>query len=195
MNQSSNMAKVSEHSPSFGNIFKWKPNFTPKPGHAEIQSTSFSAQTSKKTTSVLSRANTVASRHTLSEEEAKQLDQECMARFLKINCKIVTLSKGCYEGVLIITPTALMFDPTNDSSSTLTSSTPSTSDDNNSRKLVRKRTKSQGQGEKSNKYIHSTIYDETNAVIPIEMISNVIMYEDLDLKDVHEYFDFKQNQE
>jgi hypothetical protein len=38
----------------------------------------------------------------------------------------------------------------------------------------------------------STIYDEASAIIPIELISNVIMYEDLALKDVEEYFEYQQ---
>jgi hypothetical protein len=55
--------------------------------------------------------STLTRRHTITEDEAKQLDEECMQRFLKINCKIITHTKGSFDGVLIITPSALMFDP------------------------------------------------------------------------------------
>ena len=124
----------------------------------------------------------LTSRHTLSEEEAKQLDEEYMQRFLKINCKIVTRSKGCYDGVLIITPSALMFDPFDVNA--------------NSGNNGEEANKSSEAGKvKANSNSNSTtIYDEASAIIPIELISNVIMYEDLALKDVQEYFDFQQNQ-
>lgn len=90
-----------------------------------------------------------------------------MQRFLKINCKIVTRSKGCFDGVLIITPSALMFDPFDPEQS------------KNPRR-------------DSNTF-KSSIYDEASAIIPIEIISNVIMYEDLALKDVQEYFDYQHH--
>lgn len=113
--------------------------------------------------------NKLVSRHTLTEEEAKKLDEECTQRFLKVNCKIVTRSKGCYNGVLIITPSALMFDPFD----------PEITKSNDIRR---------------NSYeFNSRIYDEASAIIPIEIISNVIMYEDLALKDVQEYFDYQNH--
>lgn len=91
-----------------------------------------------------------------------------MQRFLKVNCKIVTRSKGCFDGVLIITPSAIMFDPFDNSNKNNSSRRDSFSNSSN-------------------------IYDEASAIIPIEIISNVIMYEDLALKDVQEYFDYQNH--
>jgi hypothetical protein len=105
----------------------------------------------------------------ITEDEAKQLDEECMQRFLKINCKIVTRSKGCHEGVIIITPSAVMFDPAD-----VGGGSGSGGD----------RSESAG--------APGPIYDEASAIIPIELISNVIMYEDLHLTDVEEYFEYQQ---
>ena len=102
---------------------------------------------------------------TLTEEEAKQLDEECMQRFIKLNCRIVTKRKGYTEGVLIITPSAVMFDP-------IEPTTPSSAAPLSRRKTSRD--------------------DESSSIIPIEIISNVIMYEDLTLRDVQEYFEFKE---
>jgi hypothetical protein len=121
--------------------------------------------------------NTEPSRHVLTEEEAKQLDQECMQRFLKMNCKIVTRSKGIYEGVLIITPSAIMFDPIDMNQSS-------------SKSTAKREHTSHGSGSG----FVSTIYDEASAIIPIELISNVIMYEDLAITDVEEYFEYQQQQ-
>ncbi|XP_067666112.1 nuclear receptor coactivator 7-like isoform X3 [Haliotis asinina] len=47
----------------------------------------------------------------LTEEEAKQLDQECYERFIKINVKHITDGQGVVSGTLIVTPNAVMFDP------------------------------------------------------------------------------------
>ncbi|XP_048250781.1 oxidation resistance protein 1-like isoform X3 [Haliotis rufescens] len=47
----------------------------------------------------------------LSDEEAKQLDQECYERFIKINVKHITDGQGVVSGTLIVTPNAVMFDP------------------------------------------------------------------------------------
>lgn len=169
-------ANQSIHTPAsassgISSLFKWK-NTTPqtRPGHVEKQMKQKSASQSD-VESFNERPNkTLHSRHTLTEEEAKKLDQECMQRFLKINCKIVTRTKGCFQGVLIITPSALMFDPTENNPSSSTN------------------------GHKYPTLTHSTsIYDEASALIPIEIISNVIMYEDLALKDVQEYFDYQNN--
>ena len=115
------------------------------------------------------KKNKLVSRHTLSEEEAKKLDEECTQRFLKVNCKIVTRTKGCYNGVLLITPSALMFDPFDP-------------------ELAKK-----NDNETKNYEFKSRIYDEASAIIPIEVISNVIMYEDLALNDVQEYFDYQNH--
>lgn len=117
----------------------------------------------------------------LSEEDAKKLDEECMQRFLKINCKIVTRSKGCYDGVLIITPSAIMFDPL-DSSAVNAAITEETNET-----TQKTRTASTSSS--------NSIYDEASAIIPIEIISNIIMYEDLALKEVQEYFDYQEVQE
>jgi hypothetical protein len=86
-------------------LFKWKSNSNAKPGHAELHQpnhVSDSSNLNDEKSALLGRrlsSTTESSRHVLSEEEAKILDQECMQRFLKINCKIVTRSKGCHEGV------------------------------------------------------------------------------------------------
>lgn len=145
------------------NIFKWKTNNSAKPGTAERQK-SFENEKPQ-------RLNSTDGRHVITEDEAKQLDEECMQRFLKINCKIVTRSKGCHEGVIIITPSAIMFDPINagevGADKESQTATPNAND-------------------------HGPIYDEASAIIPIELISNVIMYEDLHLKDVEEYFEYQQ---
>ncbi|XP_033727121.1 oxidation resistance protein 1-like isoform X2 [Pecten maximus] len=47
----------------------------------------------------------------LSEEEAKQLDQECHERFIKVGVKHITDGQGVVSGVLLVTPNAVMFDP------------------------------------------------------------------------------------
>lgn len=94
-----------------------------------------------------------------------------MQRFLKINCKIVTRSNGCHDGVIIITPSAIMFDPFD----------------------VTKIEQGSRKNSVDNSLPPSTIYDEASAIIPVELISNVIMYEDLQLKDVEEYFDYQQH--
>ncbi|CAF0703097.1 unnamed protein product [Brachionus calyciflorus] len=152
------------------NIFKWKTTPAPKPGHVELQKQKcLSEPRTNSQTSVNSKKNQLVSRHTLTEEEAKKLDEECMQRFLKVNCKIVTRSKGCFEGVLIITPTALMFDPFD----------PDELNNKNKRR--------------DSSVFKNSIYDEASAIIPIEIISNVIMYEDLALKDVQEYFDYQHH--
>ena len=152
------------------------------------------------------------SRHTITEEEAKQLDEECMQRFIKVNCKIVTRSKGCVKGVLIITPSALMFDPLDNlpekherylgssssdpkSPSVFDTSSPglnNTSSHNDSLNVdhVHSRNNSSSGGVGSVNGVGTTIYDEASAIVPIEIISNVIMYEDLSLNDVEEYFEY-----
>lgn len=180
------------------NFFKWRTgSSSAKPGHVELQQTPESINNSKShhhhhhhhhnhhqhhhslSANEEHKHQMLTSRHTLSEEEAKQLDEECMQRFLKINCKIVTRSKGCYDGVLIITPSALMFDPFD-----VNAAAAANSESSDASKHVKA----------ANVGNNSTIYDEASAIIPIELISNVIMYEDLALKDVQEYFDFQQNQ-
>jgi hypothetical protein len=140
------------------------------------------------------RRRSFTSRHTITEEEAKQLDEECMQRFIKVNCKIVTRSKGCFPGVLIITPSALMFDPLDNQAvnvrhkkiiekHTAGGSLNASDMSNNSPRT----TSSSGSGGNTTAI---SIYDEASAIIPIEIISNVIMYEDLALNDVEEYFDY-----
>jgi hypothetical protein len=116
--------------------------------------------------------STLTRRHTITEDEAKQLDEECMQRFLKINCKIITHTKGSFDGVLIITPSALMFDP-------LDMPVETYSDEKD-----RKKSSSSG-----------NMCEEASAIIPIEIISNVIMYENLPLKDVQEYFEYQNQME
>ncbi|RMZ99773.1 oxidation resistance 1, partial [Brachionus plicatilis] len=78
----------------------WKTTPSSKPGHVELQKQKCLSESSKNSNENLQR-NELVSRHTLTEEEAKKLDEECTQRFLKVNCKIVTRSKGCYNGVLI----------------------------------------------------------------------------------------------
>ncbi|RNA13443.1 oxidation resistance 1, partial [Brachionus plicatilis] len=84
--------------PFFFHFWKTTPNS--KPGHVELQKQKCLSEPSKNSNENLHR-NKLVSRHTLTEEEAKKLDEECTQRFLKVNCKIVTRSKGCYNGVLI----------------------------------------------------------------------------------------------
>ncbi|XP_021364268.1 oxidation resistance protein 1-like isoform X2 [Mizuhopecten yessoensis] len=47
----------------------------------------------------------------LSEYEAKQLDQDCHERFIKVCVKHITDGQGVVSGVLLVTPNAVMFDP------------------------------------------------------------------------------------
>jgi hypothetical protein len=150
----------------------------PKPGHVEQQQKSHT-----KSEDSSRRAST--SRHTITEEEAKQLDEECMQRFIKVNSKIVTRSKGSYDGILIITPSAAMFDPLD-----ANAVNNPIKDDTFSARALSNNSYSYSNGAQNN-----TIYDEASAIIPIEIISNVILYEDLSLKDVKEYFDYQQTQE
>ncbi len=140
------------------------------------------------------RRRSFTSRHAITEEEAKQLDEECMQRFIKVNCKIVTRSKGCFAGVLIITPSALMFDPLDNEAVNVrhkkiidahaAGGSLNTSDMSNNSPRT---TSTSGSGGKTNAI---SIYDEASAIVPIEIISNVIMYEDLALNDVEEYFEY-----
>lgn len=174
-------------------LFRWKQT-TPhnRPGHVEKQqmkqksASQSDAVFASSHNSSHDRHTSLHSRHTLTEEEARKLDQECMQRFLKVNCKIVTRTKGCFDGVLIITPSALMFDPFPSEISKAKSklkSSPTSSTSTNG-------------GHKYPSLSQSTsIYDEASALIPIEIISNVIMYEDLSLKDVQEYFDYQNHLE
>jgi hypothetical protein len=157
-------------------MFRWKSGANPKPGHVEKQkyhSIDISNEKQDIDEGSEHKKPPLNRRHTITEEEAKQLDEECMQRFLKINSKIVTRSKGVFDGVLLITPSAIMFDP-------IDSSANSVSSDNRDES---------GRALSSNST--SNIYDEASAIIPIEIISNVIMYEDLSLKDVQEYFDYQ----
>ena len=94
-------------------------------------------------------------RHTLSEDEAKRLDEECMQRFLKLDSKLISseiINNPIIDGVLLITPSAIMFDP----------------------KLT----------------VNNN--DNNSIIIPLESISNVILYEDLSIKDVHKYMQQKK---
>uniref|UniRef100_T1JKI4 Oxidation resistance protein 1 n=1 Tax=Strigamia maritima TaxID=126957 RepID=T1JKI4_STRMM len=68
---------------------------SPKPGHVErIQSPPLSPRT-----------------HILTEDEEKNLDKDCIERFLKINVRHITDGQGVVSGVLLVTPNAVMFDP------------------------------------------------------------------------------------
>jgi LysM repeat protein len=202
-------------------MFKWKSNSNPKPGHVEKQkqAKSFDYIGENLSEKLLNAIDSISSsdsnyemhrqsqlnpnpnpnanpnsiqqqqprRHTLTEEEAKQLDEECMQRFLKLNCKILTYSKGvCFDGVLIITPSALMFDPLDmpveiEDSSTNSSCLPPARPEQAEPK---DRTKSSNSTNNS--------HEEASAIIPIEVISNVILYENLPLKDVQEYFEYQK---
>ena len=156
-------------------FLKWKSSGTPKPGHVEKQKQQNFAKSFDYGGEALKgreeKPTSLPRRHTLTEDEAKQLDEECMQRFLKINCKIITHTKGCFEGVLIITPSALMFDPLD---------MPLETGDEKKRNL----SSSSGNA-----------YEEASAIVPIEIISNVIMYEDLPVKDVQEYFEYQLHME
>ena len=43
--------------------------------------------------------------------EGGRLDEDCHARFLKINASYVIEDQGNVSGVLLVTPNAIMFDP------------------------------------------------------------------------------------
>ncbi|ELU17867.1 hypothetical protein CAPTEDRAFT_218966 [Capitella teleta] len=47
----------------------------------------------------------------LTDDEAKRLDEECYERFIKVQVKHITDGQGVVNGVLLVTPNALMFDP------------------------------------------------------------------------------------
>lgn len=47
----------------------------------------------------------------ITEEEARKLDEECVSRFLKFDAKHITDGQGVVNGTLIVTPNAIMFDP------------------------------------------------------------------------------------
>jgi hypothetical protein len=167
-------------------LFKWRSNPAPKPGHVEQQKErvkSISGNDPNENGASGSHRSQ-SSRHTITEEEAKQLDEECMQRFIKCSCKIVTRTKGCFEGVLIITPSAIMFDPFDLDSSA------AADNDSNSNNYESSVNNNNSRLSSSNLSSSTNIYDEASAVIPIEIISNVIMYEDLPLKDVQEYFEY-----
>ena len=138
--------------------FKWKSNETPKPGHIEVLHRSHTISSEEPLKHVPSSQQHQHLRHTLSEDEAKKLDEECMQRFLKINSRIISYNKGIsVDGVLLVTPSAVMFDPIVNNSE-FNSDAPA----------------------KEEAY--------ESIIIPIEIISNVILYEDLSLKDIHDYF-------
>ncbi|XP_055997399.1 nuclear receptor coactivator 7-like isoform X3 [Ostrea edulis] len=84
------------------------------PGHVERIPTPISSPTEEKTEFHVP--------HKLSEEEARELDQECYERFIKVHAKHITDGqayltansddkKGVVSGVLLVTPNAVMFDP------------------------------------------------------------------------------------
>ncbi len=112
-------------------------------------------------------------RHTLSEDEAKRLDDECTQRFLKINSKIITYSKGIIDGVLLVTPSAVMFDPIINSND------------------ANKKSEHTGRTSNGGEPRHSNADESESIIIPIEMISNVILYEDLSLRDIQDYFELR----
>ncbi|XP_052701606.1 oxidation resistance protein 1-like isoform X5 [Crassostrea angulata] len=72
------------------------------PGHAERVPTPVSSPTENKE---------FQAPHKLSEEQARELDQECYERFIKVNAKHITDGQGVVSGVLLVTPNAVMFDP------------------------------------------------------------------------------------
>ncbi|XP_067934818.1 oxidation resistance protein 1-like isoform X2 [Watersipora subatra] len=47
----------------------------------------------------------------LSQDEAEYLDHECFERFIKIHSLYITEHNGPIDGVLLVTPNAVMFDP------------------------------------------------------------------------------------
>jgi len=117
-------------------------------------------------------------KHTLSEDEAKKLDEECMQRFLKLNSKLVT-PRGVVDGILLITPSAVMFDPL----------TPNESIKEESGASSASSLSSSPGSDSPRRRLSSSAYENDSVIVPIEVISNVILYEDLLLKDVHEYVD------
>ena len=156
---------------------KMRHNSATKPGHIERSNTiaysGVNNNKSEKFDDVFSSTYDSKQhlRHTLSEDEAKRLDEECMQRFLKLESKqILQDYKGTIvDGVLLITPSALMFDPR-----TVTSKTHDAND----------RRKSSASSPSSS--------DNDSIIIPIEIISNVVLYEDLSIRDVHNYIQKKR---
>lgn len=161
-------------------FIKWKSGSSPKPGHIE-RSNTISTATAQVTYRYNDNTNAKQHphlRHTLSEDEAKKLDEECMQRFLKINSKLITAEKyNAVDGILLITPSALMFDPKDANNEVTVTSTNETtkSCENNEQQTNRKKSS-------------SSLTEHESIIIPIEIISNVILYEDLSLKDIHNYF-------
>jgi hypothetical protein len=149
--------------------FKWKPNIAPKPGHIELITSAAPSKTEEPNT----RRKSQNMRHTLSEDEAKRLDDECTQRFLKINSKIITYSKGIIDGVLLVTPSAVMFDPIINSND------------------ANKKSEHTGRTSNGGEPRHSNADESESIIIPIEMISNVILYEDLSLRDIQDYFELR----
>ncbi len=168
--------------------FKWKPSVTPKPGLVQLNSfpVRFAIYTlfiwpkqghiERSSSATAAKADPPkrrsSMRHTLSEDEAKRLDEECMQRFLKINSKIITYTNGIIDGVLLITPSAVMFDPINNNT-----------DSNKKSEIVGRTVDCELRNSKTN--------ESDSVIIPIEMISNVILYEDLSLREIRDYFELR----
>ena len=96
-----------------------------------------------------------------------------MQRFLKLDSKLILYddNRSIIDGVLLITPSALMFDPR-----TVISN----------EEMLRRKSSS------SSLSSPSSTTDNNSIIIPIEIISNVVLYEDLSIKDVHNYISEKK---
>jgi hypothetical protein len=147
---------------------KTRNNSSPKPGHIERSHTiSETTTTTTKTGSSKNQLKQQPLRHMLSEDEAIKLDEECMQRFLKLDSKLISYEKNiAIDGVLLITPAALMFDPKNVDQNAI-----------NSGRSVS---------------LAASSVDNESIIIPVEIISNVVLYEDLSIGDVRNYIKKKK---
>ncbi|XP_022244295.1 oxidation resistance protein 1-like isoform X2 [Limulus polyphemus] len=88
---------------------------SPKPGHVERVKSPIEELVLS--TTVISDANkcgtqlgAASTKHSV-PTTAKELDKECLEKFLKIDARHITDGQGVVSGVLLVTPNALMFDP------------------------------------------------------------------------------------
>ncbi|XP_076362053.1 oxidation resistance protein 1-like isoform X2 [Tachypleus tridentatus] len=88
---------------------------SPKPGHVErvkspieelVVSTTVVLDANKCGT----KLGAVSIKHSV-PTTSKELDKECLEKFLKIDARHITDGQGVVSGVLLVTPNALMFDP------------------------------------------------------------------------------------
>jgi LysM repeat protein len=149
---------------------KTRNNSSPKPGHIDCSHT-ISEKTTTKTGSSKNLLKQQTLRHMLTEGEAKELDEECMQRFSKLDSKLISYEKNvAIDGVLLISPAALMFDPKNVDQNAINS--------DRSVSLAAS--------------LDTNSVDNESIIIHVEIISNVVLYEDLSIGDVGNYIKKKK---